>query len=195
MLDKSLPYAGFFMRREPGAPTSPYPLPEGFRFAFYKSGDETCWARIETAVLEFDSEFAALMHFSEKFLPYPDELPRRCLFIEDPAGEKIATATAWWSDVGGQRRPWIQWVGADPRYQGLGVGKALISRVTELMTELEGDVVFYLHTQTWSYKAVSIYKANGFSPTNEKSLYKDKTNNIKKAMRILKRVEKQRITH
>ena len=186
MLDKSVPYAGLNMCRGAGRPVLPCSLPDGFKFAFWRDGDEKSWAGIEASVLEFESEFAAVLHFKEKFEPDKDELRRRCLFIENSAGVKIATATAWWRFIGKERRPWIHWVAVDPRYQGLGLGKAIISRVVELMTELEGDVDFYLHTQTWSYKAIGIYMANGFRPTNEKALYRNRKDNYKKAMRILR---------
>lgn len=192
MLDKSVPYAGLYMRRAPGAPLSPCPLPDGYRFAMYTEGSEADWARIETSVLEFSSEFAALMHFNEKFLPHADALSRRCLYIENSDGVKVATATAWWSDIEGAQRPWLHWVAVDPAYQGLGLGKALVSRVTALMLELEGDVDFYLHTQTWSYRAISIYMRNGFIPTNEKSLYSHRNDNYRKALRILRRLERKR---
>ena len=187
MLDKSVPYAGFCMRRRAGAPIPENPLPDGFSFSFFRNNDEMTWAGIETSVLEFDGEFAALLYFKEKFIPFIDDLHSRCIFIENENGEKIATATAWWQFVDGQRRPWLHWVAVAPKYQGLGLGKALVSRATKLLMELEGDVDFYLHTQTWSYKAVNIYIAHGYEPTAEKALYKDNRNNYKKAMRILKR--------
>ena len=192
MLDKSVPYAGLFMRREAGTPLESAPLPDGYSFAFYSDGCAPDWARIETSVLEFSSEFAALMHFNEKFIPLADELGRRMLFIENSEGMKIATSTAWWSDIEGERRPWLHWVAVEPGYQGLGLGKAVVSRVTELMLEIEGDVDFYLGTQTWSYKAVNIYKMFGFQPTNEKALYHARHDNYRKALRILKRLERKR---
>ena len=188
MLDKSVPYAGFYMRREAGTPVFFSPLPAGFNFVLYSAGDESAWARIEASVLEFDSEFAALMHFNEKFMPFSDELRRRCLFIENSDGYKVATATAWWFDVAGERRPWLHWVAVIPEYQDLGLGKSIISRVTEMMIEIDGDKDFFLHTQTWSHKAVKIYKMNGFEPTAEKALYKTQGSDYKKAMNILRGV-------
>ena len=191
MLDKSVPYAGLFMRREPGIPAPSFLLPDGFKYSLFSDGDEENWARIETSVLEFDSEFAALLYFKKEFIPHVDELYRRCLFIETGDGEKIATATAWWSDAFGQRRSWLHWVGVDPRYQGRGLGKAITSRVTELMIKLDGDVPLFLGTQTWSYKAIGIYIACGYKPTDEKALYINPKNNYKKAIRILKKVSRE----
>ena len=89
--------------------------------------------------------------------------------------------------VDDERRPWVHWVAVNPEYQGLGLGKALISHVIEHMIKLEGDVDFYLHTQTWSYKAVDIYTLNGFQASEESQLYKERRNNFKKAMRIIDR--------
>ena len=174
------------MRRKAGTPIPVFPLPDGFKYVFYRDGDETSWARMETSVLEFDSEFAALLYFKEEFMPFKDELYRRCLFIENADGEKVATANAWWSVVEGERRAWLHWVSVDARFLGLGLGKAVISRVTELLCELEGDVDFFLSTQTWSYKAINIYKKCGYEPTDEKLLYGKKyKNHYKKAMKIL----------
>ena len=191
MLDKKVPYAGFYMYRIAGAPIPASPLPDGFRFVLYNDGDEAGWARIEAAVLEFDSEFEALMYFNKKFMPFPDDLRRRCIFIANGDGELVATATVWWSLVEGRRLPWLNWVGVVPWFQGVGLGKALVSRAVSLMAELEGDVDFYLHTQTWSYRAVSIYRAHGFLPTDDKVLYRERKDNYKRAMRILGRLERR----
>jgi len=195
MLDKTVPFAKIKMVRRTGTPIPDYPLPEGYKFVFYKEGDETDWARIETSVDEFDSEFAALLRFKEDFESdiNTDELRRRCVFIEKENGGKIATATAWWSYIEDERHAWLHWVSVDPAYQGLGLGKALTSYVTKLLFEIEGDVDLYLSTQTWSYKAINIYKQFGYVPTDEKALYPGKIKrHYKKAMKILDKLEKGR---
>ena len=189
MLDKSVPFAKIKMIRKAGTQIPDYPLPEGFSFTFFQDGDEKDWARIETSVDEFDSEFAALMRFKSDFIPYKDELYRRLLFIENSDGRKIATANAWWAFVNDERRAWVHWVSVDPKYQGLGLGKAITAKVTNLLTELEGDADIWLSTQTWSYKAVSIYIKCGYVLTDEKILYgKQYKNDYKKALKILKKL-------
>jgi len=194
MLDKSVPFYKLKMVRKAGTPIPDFPLPEGFKYTFYKDGDEAEWARIETSVDEFDNEFDALLRFNEEFMSDADELYRRCLFIETEDGKKIATSTAWWSFVEDERRAWLHWVSVADGYQGLGLGKAIVSRVTQLMLEVEGDVDFYLSTQTWSYKAINIYKQFGYVPTDEKVLYPGKLrSHYRKAMKILDKQEKERV--
>ena len=191
MLDKTLPYAKLMMVRKAGTPIPVFPLPDGYKYVFYKDGDDVDWARIETSVDEFSSEFAALLRFKEDFLPYADELYRRLLFIETGDGKKIATANAWWSFVDDERRAWLHWVSVEAGYQGLGLGKAIVSRITQLLEEIEGDVDFYLSTQTWSYKAIDIYKKCGYEPTNEKKLYLGKSKkDYKKAIKILEKLKR-----
>jgi len=173
MLDKSVPYVRIIMIRKAGAPIPRCALPEGYRFAPYAEGDERAWARIEASVLEFDSEGAALERFRKDYMTEPEQLRRRCIFVESPAGEKVATATAWWRIVNGRRRPWVHWVGVRSDHQGLGLGKAICAELTALMARLEGDVDIWLKTQTWSRKAVGIYRRLGFELTDEKELYDD----------------------
>lgn len=170
MLDKSIPFIDVWMKREPQKPIPEYPLPPGYRFVFYQPGDEKDWARIETSVLEFACEMDALLYFQRTFLPYGPELSIRCLFvekIEKDGNKKIATATAWWGNTHFRRDPLVHWVAAKPECQGQGIGKAIVARLIQLMVEIEGDRAFYLHTQTWSYKAIGIYEWAGFSITDE----------------------------
>ncbi|MCL2627617.1 MAG: GNAT family N-acetyltransferase [Oscillospiraceae bacterium] len=193
MLDKTVPYANLKMRKKAGTPIPEFPLPDGFKFALYQDGDDINWARIETSVDEFDSEFAALMHFKKDFMPHLDELYRRCLFIENSEGKKVATANAWWSVIDGGRRAWLHWVSVDPAYQGLGLGKAVTAEATRLMREIEGDVDIFLSTQTWSYKAIDIYKKCGYEPTDEKALYAPhNVKDYKKALKILDKLQRKR---
>ena len=185
MLDKSIPYVDVLMHRRKGVPIPKFELPDNFVFSTFKLGDEKSWAEIETSVLEFPNELDALILFQKEYLPFIVELEKRCLFIENKEGEKIATSTAWWCYSGARRDPWVHWVAVKPQYQGLGLGKAIISKITQLMLEIEGDRDFYLHTQTWSHRAIKIYEKLGFVITNEKNLSKYTNENYEKAVAIL----------
>ena len=186
MLDKSVPYFDVIMHRKKGTPIPTFELPDNFSFVYFKAGDEKAWAKIETSVLEFPDELDALIRFQKEYLPFISELERRCIFIQNSAGEKIATSTAWWNYTGVRRDPWVHWVAVKPEYQGLGLGKAIISKITQLMVEIEGDRDFYLHTQTWSHKAIKIYERMGYFITAEKNLHKYTNENYEKAMEVLR---------
>jgi len=192
MLDKKVPFAKLYMYRKAGTPIQEFHLPDGFKFSMYQDGDEAHWARIETSVDEFDSEFAALMLFKTDFIPHAQELCRRLLFIENTDGTKVATANAWWSDINGERRAWLHWVSVDPKFQGLGLGKAVTAQATKIMCQIEGDVDIYLSTQTWSYKAIDIYIKCGYEPTDEKVLYGPKSKkDYTKALKILEKLRRK----
>lgn len=156
MLDKSVPFIPFTMFRPSDAPPLPkITLPDGYRFTFYQPGDERDWCRIETAVLEFDSEKEAAEYFQHSFMPYEKELRRRMLFIENPEGKMVATFTAWWTE---DRSPRLHWLGVIPEEQKKGLAKALVIRVTELLHEYYPNQDLYLSTQTWSHHAVRLYE-------------------------------------
>ncbi|MDL2233905.1 GNAT family N-acetyltransferase [Ruminococcaceae bacterium OttesenSCG-928-L11] len=163
MLDKSVEFIDVLMHRKAGTPFKRYPLPEGYAFRLFSPGDEAAWAAIETSVLEFENDINALLYFQRERMPYVEELVRRCLFIENASGEKVATASAWWDYTGMRRDPWLHWVAVKPGEQGKGLGKAIVGEALYLITQIEGDRDVYLHTQTWSHKAVELYEKAGFA--------------------------------
>ena len=128
----------------------------------YQPGDEAHWARIETSVLEFASEERAAAYYAERFLPYPDELARRCVFAVDECGVPVATATAWWSGEDAERRACLHWVAVFPAHQGRGLGKATVSKALSRFPDCGEAGPVYLHTQTWSHAAVRMYAGLGF---------------------------------
>lgn len=190
MLDKSIPYYHVLMKRQRNTDFTGPQLPDGFKFILFTEGDEKEWAEIETSVGEFKRSVDAFAYFQKEYLPFQKELARRCLFIENSNNEKIATLTIWWCYTGVRRDPWIHWVAVKPEYQGLSLGKALVYEGLKRLIEIEGDRDVYLHTQTWSYKAINIYKSVGFSVTSEKGLAGYENNDYEKAVDLLKKYER-----
>ena len=162
MLDKSIPFKHVIMRLDENIYVHEPTLPKGFRFRFFKKGDEYHWARIETSVLEFENEQKAYQYFCRDYLYRLPELEKRCIFIVNPAGLPVATATAWYanSDVGYQAS--LHWVGVCPEYQKLGLGKAIVMKVLSLFAAWEPRERIWLHTQTWSHAAIRLYHSLGF---------------------------------
>jgi ribosomal protein S18 acetylase RimI-like enzyme len=60
------------------------------------------------------------------------------------------------------QNPSLHWLSVKPEYQGQGLGKALIYKCLQILNHTEGNKDVYLHTQTWSYKAVGLYLYTGF---------------------------------
>lgn len=140
-----------------------YPLQPPYRFGWYQPGDEELWAEVESAAGEFPSRESGVAHFRKEFAPYPQELPRRILFLYEPGGRAIGTCTAWYgTDIDGEPRGRIHWVGIVPEYQGRRLAKPLMTAAMNRMTELHDRA--YLTTQTTSYKAIKIYLDFGFRP-------------------------------
>lgn len=89
MLDKSVPFIPFTMFRPSDAPPLPeIQLPKDYRIVFYQPGDEKEWCKIETAVLEFETEKDAMDYFQRSFAPYQDELKKGCSLLKMPKGKR-----------------------------------------------------------------------------------------------------------
>jgi ribosomal protein S18 acetylase RimI-like enzyme len=75
-----------------------------------------------------------------------------------------------------------------PEYQGRGLSKALISYLMNMAVEIEGDRDFYLHTQTWSHRAIKLYEKFGFEITEEPNLFKYRNDEYEEAREVLKEI-------
>ena len=165
MLDKSLEYFDFIMKMPyERIQKMPAPqLPAGYTFAFYQDGNEQDWARLEANVNEFATEEKALEYFNREYRdPFREKLYDRCVFVKNPTGRIVATTTAWFMPSSLGNRGWLQWISTDPAEQGKGLGKAVIIKAMELFPIYEPNSDIYLHTQTWSHKAIYLYHKLGF---------------------------------
>lgn len=144
------------------------PLPDGYRFVFYQPGDRDEWIRIEKSAKELRDEQQGVEVWEQYYGGVEDTLHNRMIFIENPQGEKVATATAYY-DANGELPPergQVHWVAVRRDHQGLGLAKPLISRALEVMKE-RGHTEAMLHTQTTTWVAVKLYLNFGFRPIPE----------------------------
>ena len=166
MLDRSIPYWNIVMNapRETLLALPDPALPAGFALRPYQPGDAPRWARLEWLVGEFSSEEEALAYFEKQYGPHMKLLQQRCWFVWDVRQEKaVATATAWFDQQpDGARVASLHWVSTDPAYQGRGLGRAVTAQALRILARREPSDLVYLHTQTWSHKAVSLYLSLGF---------------------------------
>lgn len=140
-------------------------LPQGYRFVFYKPGDRDAWIDIEKSAREFINYEQGMVSWNKYYENRQEELSVRMVFIENSAGEKVATATAFYDiyerDKSGDG--WLHWVAVRREYQGKGLAKPLISYVLNVMREL-GYRHAKIPTQTNTWLACKIYLDLGFMP-------------------------------
>ena len=164
MIDKSLPYFPLTLVK---TDTERYPhreLPEGFRFAFYKAGDEVHWAEIERSLGQFETVEEGVACFRREF---PEDYPLRCedrmLFVIDSEGEYVATVTLWDGDFLGERRQRMHWLAVKDKVAGRGIAAAMTCRILDLYRALGYSGLIYLLTATWYYPAIYIYRKFGYA--------------------------------
>jgi len=169
--ERNLEHIPVVMVREDLTTVPSFPLPPGYRLRCYRRGEAPLWAEIEVSVGEFPTLERALAHFEKEFGPYPDDLEKRCLFLEDAAGRALGTATAWFHNLSGPEAPLqfqgkdygrIHWVAIRPEHQGRKLAKPLLAAALRRLAQFHSRA--YLTTQTTSARAIHLYLDLGFVP-------------------------------
>jgi len=189
MLDKSVPYKRIIMRLDYNKNNfkGEVVLPKGYSFKMYEPGMEVNWAETETEVLEYNTKEVALSYFQKELIPYQELLRERMVFILSPEGNPVANACAWYVNYKGKHQAHVHFVGVRPEYQGIGLGKAIFLKILSIFPEVEPGEDIYLHTQTWSHKAVRMYLNMGFKLIKDETIgYYDK--NRDEAIEVLDQI-------
>ena len=142
------------------------PLPAGYHLEYYRDGDRDAWISIGMSAKEHASREAGLDAWRRYYAGREAELPGRMLFLVDPAGEKVGTATAYY-DVFGRDTSgdgWLHWVSLRRDAQGRGLSKPLIAAALRRLREL-GYRRAKIPTQTTTWVAAKVYLDLGFRPT------------------------------
>lgn len=82
----------------------------------------------------------------------------QCFLVYNEKGEPVGTC-AYWKAYGAVHT--IHWLKVLPAYEGLGIGRALLSHVMREMPQ--GGFPLYLHTHPTCIRALSLYADLGFS--------------------------------
>ena len=157
------------------------PLPDGYRFVFYKDGDRDDWIAVEKSAKEFSSYEQGLEAWNKFYGDRENTLYNRMVFIENANREKVATATAYYDITGrdSSGSAWLHWVAVRRDYQGRGLAKPLISHVLGLMREF-GYTHAKIPTQTTTWVACKVYLDFGFLPLPQNAV------NSREGWRIMK---------
>ncbi|MFA9376312.1 MAG: GNAT family N-acetyltransferase [Lachnotalea sp.] len=172
MLDKSIPYKRIIMKLDSKKNkfNQDIKLPRGYFFQMYEPGLELDWAETEAEVLEYETKEKALAYFKKELIPYQDELEKRMVFIRNHDGVIVANACAWYINYKGLHQAQVHFVAVKPDYQGIGLGKAIFTKILTLFQIYEAGHDVYLHTQTWSHIAIQMYLDMGFEIIKDESL-------------------------
>ena len=140
------------------------PLPDGYHFRTFRAGNNTLWAEVHTDAGQFKDLEAALKCFEKEFGQHLQELESRNIFvIQDETDEAVGSSTAWRdTDFRGECHGRVHWVSIRPRFQGRGLGKALVARTLQRLAESHTKA--FLHTQAFRVRAINIYLDLGFEP-------------------------------
>ena len=139
-----------------------YPLPAGYSIRAYQPGDEPTWVQIQALADRYHEITPAL--FAREFGRDRTVLAARQLYLCDPAGSAIGTATAWRGTLSSdQPIGRIHWVAIVPDRQGQGLAKPLMAAACRRLREL-GHARAYLTTSTARLPAINLYLRFGFQP-------------------------------
>ncbi len=147
------------------------PLPEGFHYVNYSAKDQEQWIRIEQSAEEFASHREGERAWAKYFAGKEDELRNRMFFIVNEAGEKVATASAFYNIYRGDDgvTGWLHWVAVRKEDQGKGLSRPLITHVLRHMKTL-GYQRAVIPTQTTTWLACRLYLDLGFRPIPENAV-------------------------
>ena len=162
--DPRLPYYDLILSRDL-AGISEYPLPDGYSYTSYAPGGSEDWIGIEMSAREFDSADDGRNAWDRFFGGREALLPDRMFFVADTAGNRIATATAYFDIHTGDdgENGWLHWVAVKREEQGRGLSKPLITHTLVRLAEL-GYTRAFIHTQTTTWLTCRIYLDLGFLP-------------------------------
>lgn len=163
-IDRTLKYVDLYLVHNDLDNIKEYKLPDGYKFVHFQDGSEKDWVEIELSSGEFLTFEEGMKAFNHYYGSHYEELKKRCIFIENAKGEKIATSTAFYLEnpVDGITGN-VHWVSIKKEYQGKYLSKPLICETLKQMRKL-GHKKTLLHTQTHTWLAVKVYLDMGFVP-------------------------------
>ncbi len=166
--DSRIRYYELMLKRERLDDLPRYALPEGYHFVMYRHGDRDNWIAIEHSAKELLGQSHGLDVWARYFGWNEAELPERMVFIENEAGEKVATATAYFDIFGRDQSGagWLHWVAVRREDQGKGLARPLIAYTLRLLRSL-GHSQAVIPTQTSTWVACKLYLDFGFKPIAE----------------------------
>lgn len=135
------------------------PLPAGFLVRSLRPDELDWWKEVH-----FDTREEALSqrpfmddYFARVYQPRQDLFFERCQVLCNAHHQPLGTAFLWPTTTGVNT---LHWFKVQPAFQGLGLGRALLSQVLSPLTP--EDLPLYLHTHPECLPAIHLYSSFGF---------------------------------
>ena len=164
MIDKTIPHVAVLLVKNDPADYPRYSLPEGYSFESFQPGREDDWVRIHLDSELIDGEEAARNTLEKEFKVDPEGMTKRMWFVIDPSGRAVGTISMWLGGAFGPDYERVHWVAVEKSQQGKGLSNAMMTKALDVYNEVNEGRPLFVHTQTWSYLAVSLYEKFGFVP-------------------------------
>lgn len=157
------------------------PLPHGFHIRNCRKDELDTWMAMPfdrpaeaIAYKKFMEDFFATTYGGREELFY-----NNTLFVCNPSDQPIATCLLWKAY---QEFNTIHWLKVVKEYEGLGIGRALLSIILKDLTTNEFPI--YLHTQPGSYRAIKLYADFGFELLSD-GLIGNRQNDLEECLPLL----------
>lgn len=164
MIDKSIPHVAVLLVKNDPADYPRYHLPEGYSFESFRPGREEDWIRIHLDSELIDGEEAARNTLEKEFKVDPEGMTKRMWFVIDPEGRAVGTISMWPGGAFGPNYERVHWVAVEKSQQGKGLSNAMMTKALDVYNEVNEGRPLFVHTQTWSFVAVTLYEKFGFVP-------------------------------
>ena len=137
-------------------------MPAGFSLRSYQPSDDHLWLAIHSATGVYDPVAPDL--FETEFGGQRDARAGRQIYVTEPGGCAVGTATGWFPGPARDSRVGrVHWVAVIPEYQRRGRAGWLTGEVVRRLGQL-GYARAYLSTSALNRPAICLYLSLGFRP-------------------------------
>lgn len=181
-MDDSIPDKDLFMMCKALDANALSRLPKGYYVRNCRRNELDIWKGMPFDARETAAKYKGFMtrFFDDVYGNKESLFFQKCLFVCDKNDTPVGTCFAWkaYDEV-----TTIHWFKVRKKYEGLGIGRALLSLIMRSIESNEYPV--FLHTQPSSFKAIKLYSDFGFAFLKDPVIgYRH--NHIEECLQILK---------
>lgn len=159
-MEKEIPNRDLFMMCKALNPNALSKLSNEYHVRTCRRNELDIWKEMPFDDVKSAQEYNSFMtkFFNDVYGDRESLFFQKCLFVCDKNDTPIGTCFAWKSY---NKVTTIHWFKVLKNYEGLGIGRALLSIVMENIAE--DDYPVFLHTQPSSFRAIKLYADFGFA--------------------------------